>query len=374
MSSGRMGRGGSREASGAEILMSRENRWLKEFRVALRGGVATATGAVGVEGLRMVEEALSSGCRVEAVLFSESGERWRERLAPLVGKAEMGFPVLRTTDRLFAGIADTEHPQGVAALVVPRVVTLEELVGREKLAVSEKKGGNTEATEIGTQRAQSKEGRSPRRDADNAAEAQRRETQDSETKTQEPLSNDARGAPGGKEGRLAAGARKSGRAALIVVLAGVQDPGNVGTIVRTAAAFGATGVVTAATGQSGTASPFAPKALRASAGAALHLPVLTGMAMGVLLTQFKVMGIRTVASCVHEEGADALAPWEVEWCEPVALLVGNEGAGLPEDVVHAADGRIHIPMATQVESLNAGAAAAVVLYEAYRQRRRRGDP
>ena len=74
-----------------------------------------------------------------------------------------------------------------------------------------------------------------------------------------------------------------------------------------------------------------------------------------------------MASCVAEaEGA--LAPWEVDWREPVALLVGNEGAGLPEDVVHGADGRIHIPMATRVESLNAGAAAAVVLYEAYRQR------
>jgi RNA methyltransferase, TrmH family len=297
-------------ASSAEVLTSRENKWLKEFRVALRGGLATTNGAVGVEGVRLVEEALTSGCKVEAVLFSESGERWRERLAPLVGRPEIDFPVLRTTDRLFEGIADTEHPQGVAALVVPRVVTLEEL--------AEKKKPTIEVTEVGTPRGQ----------------------------------------------------RSEGCAALIVVLAGVQDPGNVGTIVRTAAAFGATGVVTAATGQSGTASPFAPKALRASAGAALHLPVLTGMALGILLTQLKMMGIRTVASCAHQESGDALAPWEMQWCEPVALLVGNEGAGLPEEVVHAADGRIHIPMATQVESLNAGAAAAVVLYEAYRQRRK----
>jgi TrmH family RNA methyltransferase len=258
----------------------------------------------------LVEEALTSGCRVEAVIFSDSGERWRERLAPLVSKAELGFPVLRTTDRLFEGIADTEHPQGVAALVVPRLTEIADILAKPAGAC----------------------------------------------------------------------------APLLVVLVGVQDPGNVGTIVRTAAAFGATGVVTAASGRSGTASPFAPKALRASAGAALHIPVLTGMALGILLTQLKVAGIRTVASCVHEEGADsvhrsgqalpssgrAVAPWEVEWCEPVALLVGNEGAGLPEDVVHAADGRIHIPMATKVESLNAGAAAAVVLYEAYRQRKGRG--
>jgi TrmH family RNA methyltransferase len=276
------------------VLTSRENRWLKEFRVALRGGVPTASGAVGVEGVRLVEEALASGCRVEAVLFSDSGERHRERLAPLVAKPEMGFPVLRTTDRLFEGIADTEHPQGVAALVEPRKVALEDLLATPEGAC----------------------------------------------------------------------------APLLVVLAGVQDPGNVGTILRTAAAFGATGVVTTATGQSGTASPFGPKALRASAGAALHLPVLSGMALGILLTQLKLNGIQTLASCVHEEEAGTMAPWEVEWCEPIALLVGNEGAGLPEEVVHAADGRIHIPMATPVESLNAAAAAAVVLYEAYRQRKK----
>lgn len=340
---------GSRQA-GTEVLTSRDNRWLKEFRMALRGGLPTADGAVGVEGVRLVEEALASGCRIEAVLISESGERHREKLAPLIAKPEMGFPVLRTTDRLFEGIADTEHPQGVAALVVPRKWTLEEIL---------------------------EEGR---RNEDRRAQA---------------------GVP--VEGVCAP---------LIVVLAGVQDPGNVGTILRTAAAFGATGAVTTATGQSGTASPFAPKALRASAGAALHLPIVSGMALGILLTQLKLNGIWTLASCVHgdapfakdakgrppaseqrpgrEEGnayvrgaefaeearrrdeppERALAPWEVDWCEAIALLVGNEGAGLPEEVVHGADAQIHIPMATRVESLNAAAAAAVVLYEAYRQRKK----
>ncbi len=241
--------GKSPRASNA-VISSRENRWLKEFRVALRGGLPTESSAVGVEGVRLAEEALSSGCRIEAVLFSESGRRHHARLAPYLGREEIAFPILYTTDRLFEGIADTEHPQGVAALVEPRKISFDELLAPAKSA-----------------------------------------------------------------------------APLLVVLAGVQDPGNVGTILRTAAAFGATGAVTSASGQSGTASPFSPKALRASAGAALRLPILTGPALPILLAQLASSNIRTLASSLRDSADQpALAPWEINWCEPVALLVGNEGA------------------------------------------------
>jgi len=308
----------AKPAGESALLTSRDNRWLKEFRMALHGGLPTEGGFVGVEGPRLVEEALLSRCPIHAVLFSESGQRHHERLAPLIDRPETGFPILGTTDRLFQGLADTEHPQGVAALVKPRETSFDELV----------------------------------RTPDSAC------------------------------------------APLLVVLAGVQDPGNVGTILRTAAAFGATGAATAASGVSGTASPFSPKALRASAGAALHLPILAGMSLAILLTQFKIAGIRTLASSVRDvrarfsaspspaEASDfsrhstlatghfpsLLAPWEVDWCQPIALLVGNEGAGLPEEIERSADTRIHIPMASGVESLNAAAAAAVVFYEAARQR------
>jgi len=274
------------------VISSRENRWLKEFRVALRGGLPTESGAVGVEGVRLAEEALSSGCRIEAVLFSESGRRHHARLAPYLDREEIAFPILYTTDRLFEGIADTEHPQGVAALVEPRKVSFDELLAPAKSA-----------------------------------------------------------------------------APLLVVLAGVQDPGNVGTILRTAAAFGATGAVTSASGQSGTASPFSPKALRASAGAALRLPILAGPSLSILLAQLASSNIRTLASSLRDSADQpALAPWEINWCEPVALLVGNEGAGLPEEVERSADARIRIPMSGGIESLNAAAAAAVLFYEAARQR------
>src|SRR5712691_3779911 len=107
------------------LLTSRDNHWLKEFRVALRGGLPTESGFVGVEGVRLVEEALRSGCAIEAVLFSESGERHHERLAPLIDRPEIAIPILRTTDRLFEGVADTEHPQGVAALVKPRAASFD---------------------------------------------------------------------------------------------------------------------------------------------------------------------------------------------------------------------------------------------------------
>lgn len=294
----------AREAAPSSgLLASRDNRWLKAFRLALRGGLPTDSGAVGVEGARLVDEALRSGCRIEAVLFSETGERHRDRLAPFIARPETAFPVLRTTDRLFEGLADTEHPQGVAALVHPRTASLDELLSAPTTAC----------------------------------------------------------------------------APLLVVLAGVQDPGNVGTILRTAAAFGATGAVTAASGQSGTASPFSPKALRASAGAALHLPILAGMSLPILLTQLRLANVRTLASSVHEPAphpgalASPVLPWEIDWCQPIALLVGNEGAGLPEEVERSAEARVRIPMAGGVESLNAAAAAAVLFYEAARQRNSRAQ-
>src|SRR6202051_2589225 len=94
-------------AADPTLLTRRENRWLKQFRIALRGGLPTESGSVGVEGVRLVEEALRSGCRIEAVLFSEPGERHHERLAPLPARPEMAFPILATSDRLFEGLADT---------------------------------------------------------------------------------------------------------------------------------------------------------------------------------------------------------------------------------------------------------------------------
>lgn len=176
---------------------------------------------------------------------------------------------------------------------------------------------------------------------------------------------------------------------LVLVLAGVQDPGNVGSLVRTAEAFGVSGIAACAAGVIGTANPYSPKALRSSAGSALRLPIVRGVSAPVLLAQLKVAGVRVYAACpdiVSQSNSDgaakgALAPWEIDWRTPAALLVGNEGAGLPAELVRSADGIVRIPHARQAargpegqsagaaaESLNAAVAGSILLYEAARQR------
>jgi TrmH family RNA methyltransferase len=159
---------------------------------------------------------------------------------------------------------------------------------------------------------------------------------------------------------------------LVLLFAAVQDPGNVGALIRSAEALGATGAAACPAGGIGTANPFASKALRASAGAALRLPILRGVGISVLLAQLRVASVRIYAAC--PEGADARAPWEIDWRSPSALLVGNEGAGLPAELVSSADAAVRIPQlssaAEGMDSLNAAVAGSILLYEAARQRGR----
>jgi TrmH family RNA methyltransferase len=307
----------------SEHLTSRDNRWIKQFRAALAGAPSpvslsyheSSEEIVGVEGARLVNTALQtaqqSGLEIVAVLVSESGAR---HLQPLASAIPSGARILSTSDRLFAHIAGTETPQGIAALVRPYAATFDDLV-------------------LGTP--------------------------------------------------------------LIVVMLGVQDPGNVGAIIRTAEAFGATGIAVCAAEGTGTSNPFGPKAMRASAGSALRLPILRGIAAPVLLAQLRVAGVRVYATCpgdfrgkqVRPAGAasapqqQALAPWDVDWRAPAALLMGNEGAGLPAEIVRSADALVRIPQAnwdargaqdsptsSPVDSLNVAVAGGVLLYEAARQR------
>jgi RNA methyltransferase, TrmH family len=148
-------------------------------------------------------------------------------------------------------------------------------------------------------------------------------------------------------------------AALIVVLAGLQDPGNLGTVLRSAEAFGADGVLCL----EGTVSAWNPKTVRASAGSVFRIPVLQLCAVDAM-TQLRGADIRILATSIQ----GAVAADRTDLVGPVVLLIGNEGNGLPADLAAKADGAITIPCPGPVESLNAAVATSVLLYEAARQR------
>lgn len=148
---------------------------------------------------------------------------------------------------------------------------------------------------------------------------------------------------------------------LILVLAGLQDPGNLGTLLRSAEAFDATGALLLP----GTASPWNPKALRASAGSAFRIPAI-GTTDEEALTLLAKHHVLAAASVVRGGTPADAAPL----ARPCALLIGNEGAGLSEHLIAAAQHRITIPMPGKVESLNAAIAGSLLLYEAAHQRER----
>ena len=157
----------------------------------------------------------------------------------------------------------------------------------------------------------------------------------------------------------------------IVVLAGVQDPGNLGTILRSSEAFGSAGVVLG----EGTVSPFNSKVVRASAGSVFRLPVIHGQSRGRekstsskledVSEKLRAKGVRLIATSSHK--GTPLDQADLKGA--VAIFFGNEGAGLPRQVLAKMDESVAIPHTTQVESLNAGVAASIVLYEAARQRK-----
>jgi TrmH family RNA methyltransferase len=148
-------------------------------------------------------------------------------------------------------------------------------------------------------------------------------------------------------------------APLVLVLAGIQDPGNLGTILRSAEAFGASGVVALP----GTVSEWNPKAVRASAGSVFRVPLIAA-------------DVEKCFAHLHEAGVavwttatrDAVEAASADLARVAALVIGNEGNGVPREVALRADHALTIPCPGPVESLNAAVAASVMLYEAARQR------
>jgi len=258
-------------------VSSRQNALVKELRKAFTQADLSKDGYMAVEGVRIIEEAIRSGLRFQAVFFSESGRSHAERLLPQISSHT---EALLLPDQVFSSAVATETPQGVAALVKPKIVRLEDVL--------------------------------------------------------EPREN-----------------------LVLVGLAGVQDPGNVGTVIRSAEAFSARAVLL---GEK-TASHFNSKVVRASAGSVFREPVIRAP-LADAVARMKEQGVRVVATSSHKgQPLD-----KIDLTGPVAMLIGSEGAGLPPAVAALADELVTIPHSARVESLNAGIAASILLYEAMRQR------
>jgi len=260
-----------------ERISSRANPLLQSLRSALRTGKPDAAGFCAVEGVHVVREALAAKLEVYAMVASESAGRHLPAIESLLPSRTRRYLV---SERVFATIADTESPQGIAAMV--RLPEWEE------------------------------------------ADLFRDEPQ------------------------------------LVLLLDGVQDPGNLGAILRSAEAFHATGVFLTRS----SARRTNPKVLRAAAGSVFRLPIVEGKSAREAIASARNHQLRLFAAVPREGKSPAM----VDFRAGVVLAIGGEGQGLSAEVAALADERISVPMALPVESLNAAVAASVLLYEAARQR------
>jgi RNA methyltransferase, TrmH family len=285
------------------VVTSRSNARVKQLRAAFAGQARLSGGLVAVEGDNLLGEALRSGMVLKTVFVSDG--------RTLPGMVPHGVEVMWLTEEVFASVVETRAPQGVAALLVPPVHELQDVVGLE--------GAKAVSPSLDTH-------------------VSRDETA---TKMGHPDSWQ--------------------RAPLILVAAGLQDPGNLGTLVRSAEAFGASGVLTTP----GTVSGWNQKALRASAGSIFRVPVV-GVGLDELAA-LKRGGVRLLAA-VAEDYADTVSAQNVDFRGACAVMIGNEGSGLSEELLELADVRVTVPCPGRVESLNAAIAGSLLLYEASRQR------
>lgn len=252
--------------AGVETLI----RDLRLRRGRERRGLALA------EGVRLVEEALSARVGIRHAAVSPALETTPRGAALKTALAGAGVPLAEMDDRALAGLSDTEHPQGVIAVIEPPTWTLDLLT---------------------------------------------------------PRAGD-----------------------VVVVLDGVQDPGNVGAIARTALGLGAHGVIAL----KGTAELTNPKVLRGSMGALFRLP-----AVSTTDAEFLAWAKR-VGAAVWITDSTGERPGGQRLTAPVALVLGNEGAGVRPELEREASRRLTIPLAAGVESLNVAVAAGILLYEVRR--------
>jgi len=152
--------------------------------------------------------------------------------------------------------------------------------------------------------------------------------------------------------------------ALVIALDRINDPGNLGTILRSAAALKADGILLTL----GTTDPYSPKALRAAMGAQLHLPIMWQDADGIkafcATARTPLALITSVMNCPH-------ACWDADLTVPLCLVIGNEANGISSELITLSDQCVRIPIGENTESFNAAIAAAILMYEIERQRTRK---
>jgi TrmH family RNA methyltransferase len=153
--------------------------------------------------------------------------------------------------------------------------------------------------------------------------------------------------------------RTDGGGDALLVADRLQDPGNMGTLLRTADATGMDGVVCV----KGTTDPFSPKVVRAAAGALFRIPVQESGTPAATALRLKEDGYRLL--CLDMDGA--VPCWDADMIGRIALVVGNEGGGVAREFLDAADAVVRVPMRAGAESLNAAAAASIAMYERLRQ-------
>ena len=253
------------------ISIGKHNPLLSDIRKAVQRGTLTSNGLLSVEGPKLVQEAYASGVKIEALLVRD---------VAVLADLPPALVVYTLDSSAFKEIQDTEHSQGVIALVRPR-----------------------------------------------------------------DWSRDA----------VLDGLRSP-----VAVLAGLQDPGNVGTIVRVVESFGGGGCL----GLRGTVSAHNSKVVRASAGSLFRLPHAWNLTFESVVEALKGRNIPLVGTSPHAK--DSITSWD--WSRPAAVLIGNEGAGLSAEQVSVCNALLQIPHAPQTESLNSAIAAAIVFYEAARKR------
>jgi TrmH family RNA methyltransferase len=260
-------------------ISSRDNSLLRHARAVRDGKVS---GSIFVEGLRLCEEALRSGLKIEAVIYSEQLAK-KDRAAELIHELERAAgKAASVSEKLLESISYTKTPQGIVVLAA-------------------------------------------------------RPPLDPKTFAARQSSNP-----------------------LLVILHRINNPVNVGAILRTAEAAGVTGVMTTV----GTADPLSAKALRGAMGAAFRLPIWTGVDYLKAIDWCREHGMRTVCADAHATNSYG----ELDWIRPTAIIMGAESAGLSAEEIALADETVSIPMKGRTESLNVAVAAGILLYEASRYR------